>query len=145
MVEKMLLSECSVAVHLRGLYGVSATGKMVAELPTLSNGYYRAAIDLLCKKLESPRLFIFSDGTDPSRLLDLCPSAIPVSEVCKGMEDYEELWLMGRCKHHIIANSSFSWWGAWLQGNREHIVVSPRMELYGQLMTTPPNWIVVDV
>ena len=141
---QIVSSECSVGMHLRGRYGASSTGKIVAQLPTLPLEYYRAAISALRGKLESPRFFIFSDGADPRGLLRLCPSAILVSEHCKLAEDYEDLWLMSRCKHHIIANSTFSWWAAWLQESPEHVVVSPNMQKYGQRMSAFPCWTVLE-
>lgn len=142
---EVVATECSVAVHLRGLRGVSATGKRVVHESALPNEYYRAAISVMREKLDSPQFFIFSDGSDPHRLLDLCPTAILVSESCKGAEEYEELWLMSRCKHHVIANSSFSWWAAWLQNAPDHIVIAPDLHKYGQSMSALPAWTVIDI
>ena len=64
----------------------------------------------------------------------------------EGNKDYEDLWLMSLCEHNIIANSSFSWWGAWLNENKNKKVVSP-LNWFGQQSNTnqsdivPESWI----
>jgi hypothetical protein len=144
-LDQTVSAVCSVAVHLRGLYGVSATGRRVADLATLPGTYYRAAIELARSKLTSPKFFIFTDGADPKPLLQLCPDATVISR-CPGQgPDYEDLWVMSRCRHHIVAHSTFSWWAAWLQPQKPHLVLSPNMPRYGQRMTVPKGWVVVDV
>ena len=143
-MEQIALSECSVAVHLRGLYCTSATGDVVTDLPILPRTYYRAAIEMVRGRLQSPRFIVFTDGADASWLTEICPGAFLLSEHCQSAKDYEELWLMSRCKHHIIANSTFSWWGAWLHDASEHLVVSPNMEKYGQRMPKLASWTVID-
>ena len=82
--------------------------------------YYRRSLDLLRKLLqgETPQVYIFSDDVEELKPLlpevwgaDPPPHTI-VSE--RGLSPYEELLLMSRCQHRIIANSSYAWWGAWL-------------------------------
>lgn len=63
--------------------------------------------------------------------------------------NYEDLRLMSLCRHNIIANSSFSWWGAWLNANHEKIVVSPERWFNDQAIDVkdviPESWIKVKV
>ena len=65
----------------------------------------------------------------------------------EGFDDVEDIWLMSMCKHNIIANSSFSWWGAWLNRNPNKKVIAPNhwfgpaYHFYGTQDLIPEGWI----
>lgn len=119
------VAECnSVSIHIRrGDYvDVQKTNQLHG---TCSLEYYNQAVDLICKKVINPIFFIFSDDIDwvKVNLKINCP-LFYVSD--KKIPDYEELIIMTKCKHNIIANSSFSWWGAWLNDNPSKIIITPK-------------------
>lgn len=91
-----------------------------------SMNYYTKAIDFIANQCGSPMLFVFSD--DMAWVKDNLKLEIPCQylEHNSGIESYNDMRLMSMCKHHIIANSSFSWWGAWLNASPEKQVVAPK-------------------
>jgi len=89
--------------------------------------YYQKAFVFLQDRLpqETLQIFVFSDDIEWAKINLSLPS--PMHFVSKSsIPDYEEMYLMSICKHNIIANSSFSWWGAWLNKNHDKIVVAPK-------------------
>ncbi|MBK8988619.1 MAG: alpha-1,2-fucosyltransferase [Chloroflexi bacterium] len=89
--------------------------------------YYHACVAHISQKVERPSFFIFSD--DPvwaKENLRLPHPVIVVSREDGRLQDATELWLMSLCQHHIIANSSFSWWGAWLNPDPQKQVYAPQ-------------------
>ena len=106
--------------------------------------YYKKAMDIIKEKVYSPTFFIFSDDIEWCK--DNFKFEKKIYFVSNPMtKDYEELVLMSNCKHNIIANSSFSWWGAWLNKNNNKIIIAPRKWLnvnekeYKDVL--PKNWI----
>ncbi|MFC3884668.1 alpha-1,2-fucosyltransferase [Bacillus songklensis] len=84
--------------------------------------YYYKAMDIIAEKIEEPTFYIFSDCIeDVVKDFDF---KYPVRYI-EGFKDYESLRLLYTCKHFIIANSSFSWWGAYLSENNQKIVIAP--------------------
>jgi hypothetical protein len=120
------IKDCeSVSIHVRrGDYVSDPTTNSIHGVCGLE--YYCKAIDLIREKVDTPHFFIISD--DPEwACCNIKPDA-PTTYVRRNdsSKDYEDMCLMSMCKYHIIANSSFSWWGAWLSGNPDKIVIAPR-------------------
>lgn len=101
-------------VNLSNIYGVC----------TLE--YYKKAIEYISSKVSEPHFYLFSD--DIAWVKENFKINYPCTIVDINTEEngYYDLELMKNCKHNIIANSSFSWWGAWLNDNTNKIVISPQ-------------------
>ena len=116
---EILLHRNTVALHVRrGDYR-----KLGLDL---NLSYYRSAIQYMNKHIENPVYIIFSDDIKwVKEKLAIDAQVYFVSDF-GSFADYEELLLMSYCKHNIIANSTFSWWGAWLNRNKDKIVIAPK-------------------
>ncbi len=114
----------SVSLHVRRGDYVSNTAASQYH-GTCSPAYYSAAVDYIARREPDAELFVFSDDIEWARSnLDL---KLPAHYIFNnsGPSSYVDMQLMSNCAHNIIANSSFSWWGAWLNFNKDKIVVSP--------------------
>ena len=118
----MMAEGDSVALHVRrGDYTGAATQKVHG---LCSPAYYRAAIARVQAGQGALKFFVFSDDLDWCRTgLDLPPGTVFVDG--NGAAPEVDMHLMAACTHHIIANSSFSWWGAWLAGGGVTIAPDP--------------------
>jgi len=133
----------AVSMHIRrGDYVRSR--KTNASHGVCSLTYYDAAVQYISSIVKNPIFFIFSDDIDWAR--DNLKLNLPHHYVDhnKSVESYNDMHLMSLCKHHIIANSSFSWWGAWLNARSEKIVIVPRVWFQDGKNTQdliPHNWV----
>ena len=90
----------------------------------INRNYYGKAIEYIADRVTKPVFFFFSDDSQWVKQNISCKyEHYYVDEL--HLKDYEELVLMSKCKHHIIANSTFSFWGAWLCQNINQIVIAP--------------------
>ena len=134
----------AVAIHVRWF---SAPGSSVSH--HISTDYYRDALNLIENTVGKPHYFLFSDNLDAARtMLSLPEGRVTFMSHNRGSDNaYADLWLMTQCKHIIIANSTFSWWGAWLNKNSLKVVVAPckRRITENNLSCAPPpaSWIQV--
>lgn len=92
---------------------------------TCSIDYYERAVELISTKISNPIFFIFSDDIAWARENLNLRYEMNFVDINDAKTDYEDLRLMSSCKHHILANSTFSWWGAWLNESAEKIVIAP--------------------
>ncbi len=122
--QKKILASRSVSLHIRrGDYVSNAHTNSVHGTCKLS--YYQKAISYLEDRVKKPHFFIFSDDlTWAKQNLDFIKYGTFI-ELEQNIPDHEEMYLMSQCQHNIIANSSFSWWGAWLNQNEDKNVVAP--------------------
>ena len=115
----------AISLHVRrGDYANNP--KTTAMHGLCSIEYYRAAIGYIAERVQQPHFFIFSDDiawVKNNLRIDFPHQYINHNH---GLESYNDMRLMSLCEHNIIANSSFSWWGAWLNQNAEKIVVAPK-------------------
>lgn len=111
----------------------------------LEGEYYFKAAEIVAKKVNNPRFFVFSDDLDWAKQhIRLKFPTVYVSQAGT-KRFYEDIFLMAACKHNIIANSAFSWWGAWLNPNPDKIVVAPKQWLANPRINTadviPREWL----
>ena len=122
--KKQIEESQSVAIHVRRGDYVSNPGTN-AHHGALALPYYEPAIRYLSERVRDPLFFVFSDDIGWARE-HLGPLARCVFVDHNKNAGSEDLRLMSACKHQIIANSSFSWWAAWLNKNPSKLVVTPR-------------------
>jgi hypothetical protein len=107
--------------------------------------YYYDCVERLTLKVSKPHFFIFSDDPGWARTNLLLPSPATYVDHNGADRDYNDLRLMSLSKHHIIANSTFSWWGAWLSTNKGKIVFAPKQWLNKSNLDTkdiiPGEWL----
>ena len=119
-----ILQVNAISLHVRR--GDYVTNPKNAYIGFCSLDYYKAAINQMISKIKDPIFFIFSDDIAWVKNNLLFANQAVFVDHNKNTESYNDMRLMSLCKHHIIANSSFSWWGAWLNTNPDKLVIAPK-------------------
>lgn len=127
----------SISLHVRrGDYAKDPA--VLAAHGLCSPDYYAKAVDALLGRMAgNPVIYIFSDDPDWAEENLAFEAPIVVMRGNDSTTSHEDLRLMSACDHHVIANSSFSWWGAWLNPSPDKIVVAPRQWFAHPQMKNP--------
>ena len=143
-LNQILKYKNSVSIHVRQTDFLPNPYKYPCSM-----GYYKKAINLIKNKIENPKFFVFSNNIERVKQSLLLPGACFVSN--KNISISEDLILMSMCKHNIIANSSFSWWSAWLNQSKDKIVITPDPKNFNTTNQEvnlkeriPENWTIVE-
>ena len=136
----------SVAIHVRRGDYISKPKSHEVHV-SCSNNYYYDSIDYLQNKLTNLHYFIFSD--DMTWVKNNLEFTINTTFIDNNEPEYEHLFLMSQCKHQITANSTFSWWAAWLNTNPAKIIITPKHwyideHLNETVIRIPKEWIKID-
>ena len=129
---RQIISTNSVSLHIRRSDYLTSNGFH----PVQTLEYYKNAINKIGKY---ENLYVFSDD------IYWCKNNLEFKNMVfvEGKTNIEDLWLMSLCDHNIIANSSFSWWGAWLNNNPNKMVIAPKL-WFGQHVNINSGDIVPD-
>lgn len=124
--KRMIENTMSVSMHIR-------RGDYIEwGVETLQEEYYRKAISYIQSKTgDSCTIFVFSDEPQYVKKHYIDIVNLVVIEGNEGKKSYIDMWLMSLCKHNIIANSTFSFWGAFLNRNPQKIVIAPNKAYTG--------------
>ena len=126
----------SVSLHVR-------RGDYVRLNLALDIGYYVKAMEHMEQIYENPIFVVFSDDLEWVKKNLPINGRFILANDDKNLKDYEELFLMSRCRSNIISNSTFSWWGAWLNQNRNKVVIAPKKWYKAQRNIVPKEWTVL--
>ncbi len=140
-LDKIREAECPVSVHIRlGDYTQKDCAALFGNICTRE--YYTKAIRYFKEKYANPVFFVFSN--EPHKALDVIdiPNAVVVDANDESAA-WADMYLMSQCHHNIIANSSFSWWGAWLNENTHKTVIAPERWINGKETRDicPESWL----
>jgi hypothetical protein len=134
----------AISVHVRR--GDYVTNTVTHEYHGVcSPEYYAGACTLVAKRVHTPHFLVFSDEPDWAASELKLPGRTTVVAHDAACHPHDDIWMMSRCSHHVIANSSFGWWGAWLGRNPSKTVVAPKRWFNGTAQQPedliPEHWI----
>lgn len=137
-LEDIINDENTVSIHFR-------RGDYKKDGAILPDKYYMSAMKYFIQRNSKSAFLVFSDEISWIKNNFNFPTTVYFIDDFGKYMDYEELMIMSRCKNNIISNSTFSWWGAWLNRNDCKTVIAPKKWFYGQSLKmfdiVPSEWI----
>lgn len=142
---KRIQNSHSVSVHIRR--GDYLKKRRIEDYHVCSETYYRRAIETVQAQVKQAVFYVFSDDIAWCKAQDFFPHGTVFVCGHEGPNAYIDMQLMSLCRHHIIANSSFSWWGARLGQEAETITIAPSLWFRNRPRPDiiPSNWTTIDV
>jgi hypothetical protein len=138
-IKQLIVNSNSVAIHVRRGDLVKSTDSNL-----LSASYYSKAIDKIREFVGECKFFVFSDDIHWCKQNPLFAEYTFVDLNCSKQTSIFDLYLMSLCKHQIIANSTFSWWAAWLNENVQKVIIAPSAK--GDYPDKyPSDWKLIDL
>jgi hypothetical protein len=142
-IGNQILATQSVSVHVRR--GDYVTQKSAASTHGICQlDYYNAALNAIKQVVPNAHFYVFSDDPGWSKTNLIIPGPAVFVEHNSEATAFQDMHLMSKCRHHVIANSSFSWWGAWLNPRKDKRVIAPKRWFMDDRSTdslTPTEWI----
>ena len=130
-IAKEMQERNSVSVHVRrGDYLNPENAAMFGNICT--NAYYWKALEIMKEKVPDAHFYLFSDDI-PYVKGKFKGENFTVVDINHGRDSFYDMWLMSRCKHHICANSTFSFWGARLNSDEDKVMIRPTIQKNGQV------------
>ena len=143
-VAERIQASNAVCLHVRRLLGVpnqaDAKPLTLNAAIHLDPSYYDRAVAYVAERISQPTFFVFADFPDWAREHLRVPFPIEFVVHNGPDRDYEDLWLMSQCRAFIVANSTFSGWGAWLATHPDKLVVAPESGIGCGLKSIPVAW-----
>ena len=144
LLQQIRQTENPISLHMRrGDFTLDAEGNIALPI-----GYYRQGIRFFKERFAEPTFFVFSDDMAFAKQNLPSDARIVFVDHNDSYSAHEDLRLMSSCRGHIIANSTFSWWAAWLNPRHDKVIFSPKYwhlkpdSYFPELL--PPSWIVAE-
>jgi hypothetical protein len=151
-VGKLISSTQSVCLHVRQMHGArhDFNRPPPAQTPQLPFSYYEEAVERIAERVENPAFFCFADNFEWIRERWKFPYPVHYVDHNRARDRaYEDIALMRQCRHFVVGNSTFSWWGAWLSRSPGKYIVAPanrgRIVWGSEQQLLPASWDVLNI